>query len=134
MLLSGMMILQGRLAPKAIDNRSLMVFMHPHHDIFVQAIKFRRKILLKYFSKKGTPLQARLCVPMDYSKSLGTDTYDCYHFWDFKYGMTRFPLILFSNQITAMEVVEQFFDPKEFVTWDTKKLGWFMKRDWGQVS
>jgi len=26
----------------------------------------------------------RLCVPMDYSKSLGTDTYDCYHFWDFK--------------------------------------------------
>ena len=118
--------------------------MHRDHNNFVRAIKDRRKIRLIY-SSEDDDIQAKLSAPMDYSTKLSapmdyhpdrraTDKSDCYHFWDFEEGDNGAPLILEPDKIISMNLDKRTFDPSDFVTWDVRKLPWFLKRDWGKFS
>lgn len=121
--------------------------MHRDHNIFVQAIKDRRKIRLIYSSEASDTclFQAKLSAPMDYSTKLSapmdyhpdrraTDKSDCYYFWDFGESNNGTPLILEPDKIISMDLDKETFDPSDFVTWDVRELPWFLKRDWGKFS
>jgi hypothetical protein len=123
------------------------ISMHRDHNIFVQAIKDRRKIRLIYSSEAGDTclFQAKLSAPMDYSTKLSapmdyhpdhraTDKSDCYYFWDFEESNNGDPLILEPDKIISMDLDKETFEPSDFVTWDVRELPWFLKRDWGKFS
>jgi hypothetical protein len=33
-----------------------------------------------------------------------------------------------------MDILDEYFEPAEFVTWNTRTSPWFITRDWGAYS
>jgi hypothetical protein len=110
--------------------------MHRDHNIFLLAIKERRKIRLVYFGEEdNSSPQDKLIAPMDYHLGhRATDKSDYYYFWDFEEISDGVPLILEPNKIISMNLDKETFDPLDFVSWDVSELPWFVKRDWGKLS
>jgi len=72
---------------------------------------------------------------MDYGPSRRTkDNIDRFHFWDYKSDKKQHTLSLPLEQIKSLEILEETFDPSEFITWDVKKSHWFIKRNWDDYS
>lgn len=38
------------------------------------------------------------------------------------------------DQVIKIDLLDEIFDPAEFITWDVKKSKWFIERDWGKYS
>lgn len=102
---------------------------------FIKAIHTKNKILLHFFSKEDGIVLARTCAPMDFGPSRRTvEKNDRFHLWDYDSDTKRHTLSLNLGQIQSMEILNEEFNPAEFVTWDTKKSPWFIERDWGVYS
>lgn len=102
---------------------------------FIQAIRDRRKVRLFFYSKEDGGNLIRVCAPMDYGPSRRARVKnDRYHLWDYDSDAQRHSLSLNPEQVLSIEVLEDTFDPSEFVTWNTKSSPWFISRDWGQYS
>lgn len=103
-------------------------------DSFITAIKAKKKVIVTFNSnKKGTLV--RTCAPMDYGPSSRfKDGLERYHFWDYfpDDGKAPHPLPLLHKNIQSLEVLEESFDPGEFVKWSP--TSWHVPRDWGQHS
>lgn len=104
-------------------------------DEFVTAIRSMRKVKVHFFSKEDSAVLSRLCAPMDYGPSRRAKSKDDrFHLWDFESDERNHVLSLSVAQIASLEVIDEQFDPAEFVTWDTGKSPWFVARDWGRFS
>ena len=65
---------------------------------------------------------------MDYGPSRKfKDGIDRYHLWDYDSDNGPHTLSLPDNQISKIEVMDDSFDPKEFVTWPEN---WIIPRNW----
>ncbi|WP_027360722.1 hypothetical protein [Desulforegula conservatrix] len=107
------------------------------HDKFIQAIHDKSKIDLHFFSKEDGSVIVRKCAPMDFGPSRKfKDGINRYHVWDYfpDSGKKPHPIPLEPNQIKTMNILEENFDPAEFITWSTKTSPWHVQRDWGQFS
>lgn len=104
-------------------------------DIFIQAIRDKKKVKIRFYSKKDNAVVERTCAPMDYGPSRRThDRFNRYHLWDYDSASGQHTLSLLVGQIVSMEVLDEFFNPEEFVKWDLAKSPWFTSRDWGDYS
>lgn len=102
---------------------------------FINAIHNKRKIRLYFYSKQDTSTLIRVCAPMDYGPSRrAKENNDRFHLWDYESDTRNHVLSLSPEQIVRLEVLEDQFEPSEFITWDTKKSPWFVMRDWGLYS
>ena len=109
--------------------------MHSDHEIHLAALHSRTRIRLCFFSKEDGHVLQRTCAPMDFGPSRrAKDQSDRYHFWDYDSDTARHVLSLLPVQIQSMTVLEESFDPAEFITWDVKSSPWFLTRDWGLFS
>jgi len=69
---------------------------------------------------------------MDFGPSRrAADKSDRFHMWDYESDKRNHTLSLLPDQVISIEVLNQHFDPAEFITWQTD---WFVPRDWGQYS
>ncbi len=101
-------------------------------DEFVNAIHTRSKVSLTFYSKEDGHQLTRKCAPMDYGPSRKFhDKSDRFHFWDYESDKAVHTLSPKIEQIHNIEVLDEKFDPAEFVTWHPN---WFVKRDWGRFS
>lgn len=102
--------------------------MCPDHDLFLQAIHEKRLVELTFDSfEKGRI--TRRCVCYDYAPSKKyKDGLVRYHFFDLDSPDGNHNLSILAHQIKVIEVLEQNFDPGDFVKW---KTNWSVKRDWG---
>ena len=99
----------------------------------IRAIHTRRKLRIRFFSKEVGTYITRICAPVDYGPSRTAQDYrNKLHVWD--YESDPHLLVLDQSHIEELYVLEQAFDPAEFVTWDTKATPWLVKRDWGAHS
>ena len=99
---------------------------------FVAAIHSKNKIRLTFYSKEDQEPLIRTCAPMDFGpRKRAADKNDCFHFWDYDSDTNAHTLSLLPKQVSSIEVLEQIFDPAEFVTWQPN---WIVARDWGQHS
>jgi len=106
-----------------------------YKEEFIQAIHDKKKIKLTFFSKEDGTLLVRKCAPMDYGSSRRTkEQNDRFHLWDYESDTQQHTLSLNPEQISKLEVLDEIFNPSEFITWDTAKSPWFVKRDWGIYS
>jgi hypothetical protein len=104
-------------------------------DQFIQAIHDKHKIRISFYSKDDGQVIVRTCAPMDYGPSRrAAQKNDRFHLWDYESDTRNHTLSLNPEQIQKMEILEEIFDPGEFITWDTKKSVWFVTRDWGMYS
>jgi hypothetical protein len=102
---------------------------------FIAAIHSKQKIQLTFYSKEDHGLLVRTCAPMDFGPSRrASDKSDRFHFWDYDSDTQRHTLSLLPDQVHSIELIDEKFDPAEFITWDTSKSPWFVKRSWGQYS
>lgn len=106
-----------------------------HKDRFIQAIHGCKKVRLTFYSKDDERTLVRTCAPMDYGPSRrAEEKNDRYHLWDYESDTGPHTLSLNPDQVTGIDVLDESFDPCEFVTWDTNASPWFVKRDWGRHS
>ena len=104
-------------------------------DAFIEAIHDKMKIRLAFFSKEDGTTITRVCAPMDFGPSRrAQQKNDRYHLWDYESDVGQHVLSLNPDQVRDMLVLEDHFDPAEFVTWSTTASPWFVKRDWGDYS
>lgn len=102
---------------------------------FIQAIRNKNKVRLTFYSKEDGAELERTCAPMDYGPSRRAhDKSDRYHLWDYDSDRQWHTLSLLPEQIVDLEILDELFDPAEFITWDVEKSPWYIKRDWGVYS
>jgi hypothetical protein len=102
---------------------------------FIQAIQSKKKVRISFNSIEDQRLIVRKCAPMDYGPSRRAQIKnDRYHLWNYE-GDTKFhSLSINPERISKLEVLDETFDPAEFVTWNTTQSKWFIPRDWGKYS
>lgn len=101
-------------------------------DMFIQAIHDRRKIRVRFFSEQDNAVLTRLCAPMDFGPGKKIrEKNDRYWVWDYESDTGVHPLGLRPERIEDMVILDDQFDPAEFVTWET---AWIVDRDWGRYS
>lgn len=99
---------------------------------FVNAIRSKRRVRITFFSKEDEAPLTRVCAPMDFGPSRRSkDQSDRFHVWDYESDKGPHVLSLAQDQVLRIEVLEDSFDPAEFIDWDTD---WFTPRDWGPFS
>ena len=104
-------------------------------DEFIRAIHAKKKVRVTFFSREDHNVLIRKCAPMDFGPSRRTKVKNHrYHFWDYESDTKTHTLSLNPDQIQKIEVLDETFDPSEFITWNTKRLPWYVKRDWGTFS
>ncbi len=106
-----------------------------HKEDFIRAIHTKKKIRIKFYSKEDSGSLERKCAPMDYGPSRrAREQKDKFHLWDYESDTGAHTLSLNPEQIQELEVLDESFDPGEFVTWNTKEKPWFISRNWGIYS
>jgi hypothetical protein len=104
-------------------------------DSFVKAIRERKIVIVRFFSKEDGMTTERKCVPLDYGPSRRARLKnDRFHFWDLESDKGSHVLSLNPEQVKMIIILDDRFQPEEIVVWNTKKSPWFVKRDWGDVS
>jgi len=102
---------------------------------FIQAIHEKIKLRITFFSSKDGQYITRVCAPMDYAPGRNIHDRDKrYWVWDYDSDTGRHTLPLKAERIKTMVVLEDHFDPDEFVTWSTHTKPWAVSRDWGHHS
>ena len=103
-----------------------------YKDNFIQAIHEKQKIQLSFYSKEDGHVLIRKCAPMDFGPSRrAKNKSDRYHMWDYESDTKNHVLSLLPDQVHNITVIEENFDPSEFVAWQPN---WFVARDWGTYS
>ena len=88
--------------------------MHNDHDIFIQAIKSSKKILLTYYEEELNLYLTRLCIPMDYGNPDSKSDSDYYSFWVEYAQKGERMLSLHTSQIKYMNISDEIFNPEDF--------------------
>jgi hypothetical protein len=102
------------------------------NDKFIQAIHAQRKVRVTFYSKEDRSLLVRMCAPMDYGSSRRAKRKnDRFHLWDYESDTGEHVLSLNPEQVKDIQVLDECFNPAEFITWDTN---WIVPRDWGPYS
>jgi hypothetical protein len=86
------------------------------HEVFVRALREKKKVKLTFFSREQGCNAEKVCGPIVYSRPLARDDSDSYYFWDFDSGESEHLLCLSAPQIVSMELAEEPFDVLEFFT------------------
>ena len=99
---------------------------------FINAIHSKNKISVTFYSQKDEGITTRTCAPMDIGpKARVNDGIDRYHMWNYTSPSGPHTVSLTPDQITNIQVLDEKFEPSEFVKWSPS---WHISRDWGQFS
>jgi len=90
--------------------------MHCHHNIFVEAIRDKKKVRLTFLSEERGDSTKKLCGPVFYSASVTEKDPGCYYLWDSESNTGNHFLALSLSQIVSIEPTEEPFDLVEFFT------------------
>lgn len=101
---------------------------------FLRAIDNKLKVRITFDSKAKGRI-TRVCIPFDFGpsqKENAIDKSDKYHLWDLESpeGDSHNLSVAF-DKIISLEVLNEGFDPGDFVSWEPK---WIYQRDWGTLS
>ena len=102
---------------------------------FADALQRKRLVLLKFKSKSDGQVLLRKCAPLDLAPGSKTKAKNYkFHFWDFDSSDKPHVLSLDPDQIIDLDILDDEFQPGDFITWDIATSPWHVKRDWGEFS
>ena len=103
--------------------------MIPNHKRFIEAIKERNKVCVRFYSKADSGVIDLVCAPMDYGPGAGIpDGVNRYSLWDYTSNNGSHTLSLLPEQVLDLRVLGEVFDPTQI---DVRPPHWFIERDWG---
>lgn len=106
--------------------------MISNHKDFIEAIKEKRKVSVRFYSKADSGVIDLVCAPMDYGPAgLIKDGVNRYRLWDYTSNNGSHILALLPEQILDLSVLGAVFDPADF---GVPPLTWSIPRDWGSPS
>lgn len=95
------------------------VCMHDSHDVFVEALRDRRKVVLTYSCpQRGFGLTG-LCIPVDYKPGGDREDSGHYYFWHSGRIVGERLVCLSPSDIGHMRLSDQTFDPSEQIITET---------------
>ena len=89
--------------------------MIPNHEQFLAAIKDRKKVNVRFYSKPDSGVLDRVCAPMDYGPGENPDGLNRYWLWDYASEASDHKLGLVPQQILDLQVLGDVFDPSQFI-------------------
>jgi hypothetical protein len=109
--------------------------MHAAHQLFLDAIAQKRRLSVRFFSRKVGKELVRTCAPLDFGPLRGSiDGLDRYQFWDLEGKRKPLNIPLLEGEILEMTVLDETFEPAEIITWAFKPGSWSVPRDWAAFS
>lgn len=103
--------------------------MIPNHKQFIEAIKEKKKVCLRFYSKADSGVIDLVCVPMDYGPGAGIqDGVNQYWLWDCTSNIGSPTLGLLPEQVLDLRVLGEVFDPAQIKVTSPQ---WSIPRDWG---
>jgi len=106
--------------------------MIPNHKQFIEAIKEKHKVCLRFYSKADSGVIDLVCAPMDYGLGAGIqDGVNRYWLWDYTSNTGSPALGLLPEQVLDIRVLGEVFDPAEF---GDPPPAWSIPRDWSSPS
>ena len=89
--------------------------MIPNHTQFIEAIKDKKKVSVRFYSMPDNGVLDRICAPMNYGPGEIHDGLNRYWLWDYANDTGVHALGLVPKQIVDVRVLGEIFDPAEFV-------------------
>ncbi len=109
--------------------------MHAAHQMFLDAIAQKRRLKVRFFSKKEGKELVRVCAPLDFGPLRGTtDGRERYQLWDLEGKKKPHNVPLLADEMLEVTLLDETFDPADIVTWAFKPGSWRISRDWGRFS
>ncbi len=90
--------------------------MHSQHEIFVEAVRKKRKVIITFFSGIQNLYLTKLLVPLKYISSGSDGGVSHYFFCDLEADTNECLITLSSSMIQFMEVSEDYFDPDDYIS------------------
>ncbi len=95
--------------------------MIPNHKRFIEAIKEKTKVCVRFYSIADSGVIDLVCAPLDYGPGAGVqDGVSRYWLWDDTSNTGSPTLGLLPEQVLDMRILGQVFDPAEFVAPPTR--------------
>ena len=85
--------------------------MHRDHNIFIQAIKGRKKILIKHRTENGSGANTKVYCPLFYIPSSDKDSCGHYYFWEDDKAPKANVVSVKSENIVQFGQTQEPFDP-----------------------
>jgi hypothetical protein len=85
--------------------------MHRDHEIFIQAIKGRKKILIKRRNENGHDARTKVCCPLFYIPSADKGSSGHYYFWENEQGRKGNIVSVKADNIVHIGQTHEPFDP-----------------------
>ncbi len=85
--------------------------MHRDHEIFIQAIKNNKKILIKRRSESGRDASTKVCCPLFYVPAGDKGSCDHYYFWENEKGPKGNVVSVKAENIVHIGQTQEPFDP-----------------------
>ena len=105
--------------------------MISNHEQFIEAIKERKKVCVRFYSKADSGVIDRVCAPMDYGPGAGIpDGVNRYSLWDYTSNNGSHTLSLLPEQVLDLRALGEVFDPTQI---EVRPPHWFITRDWGDA-
>jgi hypothetical protein len=109
--------------------------MHASHTTFLDAIAAKRRLSVRFFSRKEGRELVRVCAPLDFGPLRGAlAAVDHYQLWDLEGKRKPHNLALLEADIVSMTPLEETFEPRAIITWAFKPGAWRVPRDWAEFS
>jgi hypothetical protein len=103
--------------------------MIPNHKEFIEAIKDRKKVCLRFYSNADSGVIDLVCAPMDYGPGAEVpDKVNRYSLWDYTSNNGSHTLSLLPEQVLDIRVLGEVFDPAQI---NVRPQHWFIERGWG---
>ena len=109
--------------------------MHPDHQVFLDALAAKRRLTVRFFSKKEGKELERVCAPLDYGPLRGAaEPTPHYQLWDLEGKRKPLNIAVVAEDLRAITLLDETFDPAAIITWKFKPNAWHVTRDWGEFS
>jgi hypothetical protein len=92
-----------------------VIMMHQDHDIFIQAVTNRKKVILTYYSGIKKFYLTVICVPLRYSLPDSNGGPENYYFWDEVADIGKRLLELSPSQMVLMQISDETYNPSDFI-------------------
>jgi len=104
------------LASRNSDNLAVgrIKLMIPKHAQFMEAIKEKRKVSVRFYSHADGGTLDRICAPLNYGPGDAHDGLNRYWFWDYASNTGIHTLGLVPKQIEDLRLLGEVFDATDF--------------------
>jgi hypothetical protein len=105
--------------------------MIANHEDFIESIKAKKKVCVRFFSIADSQVIDLVCAPLDYGPAgEPPDGVNRYSLWDYTSNNGSHTLSLLPGQVLDLRVLGEVFDASQIV----HPPHWFIARDWGTAA